>query len=37
MSLNIKNEETHQLARELVQLTGRNHDGSGYCRAARAP
>ena len=22
MSLNIKNEETHQLARELVQLTG---------------
>ena len=28
MSLNIKNEETHQLARELVQLTGETMTGA---------
>ena len=36
MSLNIKNDETCRLARELAQLTGGKHDRRDHHRAPRA-
>ena len=37
MSLNIKNEETCELARELAALTGESMTGAITSRAQRAP
>ena len=36
MSLNIKNEETHQLAKELAAITGEEYDRRYHSRAQGA-